>query len=179
MPLPKPHYGPTKLVTHTREMDVETHVPVGNNLRKVYIQLPAFKKEAEQCETGFDKWIYILKNMEAIREIPFKEMNDAVFARLAEVSKVAALSEDERIRYDRDLKWARDYHAEMKYAKQVGIEEGIEKGIKEGRAEGRAEGRTEAFKEIVRKLKEQNMTIDQIMTLTSFSKEEIGNFLKD
>ena len=32
--------------------------------RFIYLSLPFFDKSEEECETGFEKWIYILKYME-------------------------------------------------------------------------------------------------------------------
>lgn len=168
-----------KLLTHTREMDIDTLKPVGKNIRKAYVQLPAFHKTAEECETGFEKWIYILKNMAAIKEIPFREMRDAVFARLADVSRVSALSEDERISYDRDLKWARDYNAEMKYARDTAIAEGLAEGraegLAKGRAEGLAEGKLEEKLEIARNMKALSIDEKTISLATGLTGEQIAN----
>lgn len=167
-----------KLLTLTREVDMDSLRPIGSKIRKAFIQLPAFNKSDEECETGFEKWIYILKNMGTIREIPFKEMNDAVFTRLANVSKVAALSEEERIRYDRDLKWARDYNAEMKYARQTGLAEGRAEGkaegLIEGRAEGLIEGRVAEKIEIAKKLKSNGIENSIIALSTGLSIDEIN-----
>ncbi len=32
--------------------------------RFIYLSLPFFDKSEEECETGFEKWIYVLKYME-------------------------------------------------------------------------------------------------------------------
>ena len=162
-----------KLLTLTREMDVETGRPVGNKLRRAYIQLKAFNKTAEECSTGFEKWIYILKNMETMSYIPFRAMNDAVFSRLAEVSRVSALSEEDRITYERDLKWARDYNAEMSYARSVGREEGLAEGLAEGRKEGLAEGKAEEKVAIARQMKALGIDASTIAKATGLKASEI------
>lgn len=175
-----------KLVTHTREMDVETLQPIGDKVRKAYIQLDTFDKKAEECLTGFDKWIYILKNMETMTDIPFKSMKDGVFNRLADVSRVSALSDEDRMRYEIDLKWARDYNAELQYARDTAAAEGRAEGRAQGRAEGRAQGRAEGIAEgraegieeerkaVARKLKDMGMTTEQIKVATGLNDLEIN-----
>ena len=41
-----------------------------DKLRLVYLQLPLFEKEVAECENDFDRWIYVLKNMETIKRLP-------------------------------------------------------------------------------------------------------------
>lgn len=38
--------------------------PFTDKLRFIYLNLPLFKKKAEECVTDFEKWIYVLKHME-------------------------------------------------------------------------------------------------------------------
>ena len=51
--------------------------------------------------------------------------------------------------------------------------EGRVEGLAEGRAEGRAEGKAIATKEFAKKLKEQNCSLDLIISTTGLTKEEI------
>lgn len=39
--------------------------------RFIYLSLPFFDKSEEECETGFEKWIYVLKYMEVLERLPF------------------------------------------------------------------------------------------------------------
>ena len=32
-------------------------------MRYIFIELPLFTKEEDECETDFERWIYVLKNM--------------------------------------------------------------------------------------------------------------------
>ena len=38
-----------------------------DKLRLVYLQLPLFEKGVDECENDFDRWIYVLKNMDTIK----------------------------------------------------------------------------------------------------------------
>lgn len=57
--------------------------------------LPLFKKEENECENDFERWIYILKNMSTFERMPFLARN-AVFKKLSEIADISALSKDER-----------------------------------------------------------------------------------
>ena len=43
--------------------------------RMTFMQLPLFTKEADECETDFDKWIYLLKNMETLIAMGSKKLS--------------------------------------------------------------------------------------------------------
>ncbi|MBQ9356749.1 MAG: PD-(D/E)XK nuclease family transposase, partial [Prevotella sp.] len=45
-------------------MDIRRKVPFSDKMRLVYLQMPRFTKTVDECETLFDKIIYVLKNMD-------------------------------------------------------------------------------------------------------------------
>ena len=63
---------PHKLRTDIVLSDRDTHEVFSDKLRFIFIELPSFNKEEEECETDFERWIYILKNMETLNRLPFK-----------------------------------------------------------------------------------------------------------
>lgn len=126
-----------------------------------FIQLEAFDKTAEECHTGFDKWIYLLKNMETLQEIPFKTYKDRIFERLGELSRTSNLSDEEREQYDDYLKWARDHNAELRYER--------EEGLKAGRREGRQEEKLT----IARNLLSMGMSSQEVSKATGLSESEL------
>ena len=135
-----------------------------DKLRLIYLQMPCFTKEAEACENHFERWIYILKNMEILDRMPWAAQN-AVFQRLAEVAEVSKLSKEERMKYDYALKRYRDTFNAISGAEQ--------KGRAEGRAEGHAEGRAEERMENARKMKEKGFSVMDISEITGLTIEEI------
>ena len=40
-----------------------------DKLRMIYLQLPLFNKEADECENQVERWIYLLKNMENLNAV--------------------------------------------------------------------------------------------------------------
>ena len=137
-----------------------------DKLRLIYLQLPCFTKEADECESHFERWIYILKNMEILDRMPWAAQN-AVFQRLAEVAEVSALSKEERIKYDHALKRYRDTLNTITGAEM--------KGRAQGRAEGRAEGEHDKALESARRMKADNMPAELIAKYTGLSVETINS----
>ena len=149
-------------------MDMEKKRPFSDKIRLVYLQLPLFKKEPDDCQNTFERIIYVLKNMDILERMPWLA-KDAVFQRLASIAEVAALSKEERRQYDESLRKYRDTISVMEGQYQ----EGLEKGLAEGRAEERTIAKQEKL-ETARKLKAMNLlTIDQIADATGLASEEI------
>ena len=182
-----------KLVSHFRFMDTDTGFYLDEAVRSSYIQLSFFNKSYEECESDFDKWIYLLKNMYRLEEFPRISRKDEVFARLERVANYSALTEEERIAYEADLRWASEYEEGLNTARREAIEEGRAEGIAkgraegiakgraegraqgmaEGRAEGEAKGRTEEKYEIARTAINMGMKIADIVKLTGLTEEEL------
>lgn len=117
---------PDRLRTDAMLLDCVTHQPVTDKLRMIFLQLPAFNKSEEECSTDFERWIYVLKHMEALNRLPFSSRN-AVFKRLEQIMDIAALSKAEREKYDATIDAYRDQLAVMNYAKKQGEALGIKK----------------------------------------------------
>ena len=78
-----------------------------DKLRFIYLSLPFFDKSEEECETGFEKWIYVLKYMEVLERLPFTAQKK-IFNHLAKLADVRCLSSEEQEKYDESLKAADD-----------------------------------------------------------------------
>ena len=156
--------------------DRDTHETFTDKLRFIFIELPSFQKEEDECETDFERWIYVLKNMDTLSRLPFKARK-AVFEKLEQIVDIAALSKEERMKYDESIKVYRDHLATIAFAKTEGKAEGRAEGraegLLEGRAEGLAEGRAEVKLATARNLKALNVAPDIIMQATGLSFEEI------
>ena len=107
-------------------------------MRIVFLQLPLFEKKEPECMDLFDCWIYVLNNMEHLKEIPFLDKYP-VFRKLAAIGDLQKLTPEEREYYEYDIKVMRDLYATDKWEKEKRRME-REKALTEGRAEGRAEG---------------------------------------
>ena len=124
----------------------DTKEQFSDKLRMIYLQLPLFKKEADECENQVERWIYLLKNMETLNRLPWAAQS-AVFKKLESIADVGAMTRSERLQYDEALKKYRDTISVFEGVRMEGRMEGRKEGRKEGRMEGRKEGRMEGRKE--------------------------------
>ena len=166
----------------------ESKEPFSDMLRMIYLQLPYFEKEADACENDFERWIYVLKNMETLNRMPWMAKN-SLFERLSQIAEVGALSREDRMKYDRSLKALRDTYSVYQGAvneglqkgleegRAEGLEEGLQKGLEEGRAEGMAQGMAQGMEKAnldsARKLKQLGVDLCTIAQATGLSYDEI------
>ena len=139
----------------------DTKEQFSDKLRMIYLQLPLFKKEAEECENQVERWIYLLKNMETLNRLPWAAQS-AVFKKLESIADVSAMTRAERLQYDEALK---------KYRDTISVFEGVRL---EGRMEGNAEGRLEEKIAIARNLKSMGMSLSDVSKATGLSEEGIN-----
>ena len=152
--------------------DEKTGKRLSDKMHFSFLQLPVFQKEEDECENDFERWIYILNNMETFQRMPFLAQN-AVFRKLAEISDISTLSKEEHKKYDESIKRYRDTMAAFDYAVKDGFAKGEAKGEVKGRAEGRAEGRTEERAELVSNMFKSGMSIANIAACTGLPEEEL------
>ena len=143
-----------------------------DKLRFIYLSLPFFDKSEEECETGFEKWIYVLKYMEVLERLPFTAQKK-IFDHLAKLADVRCLSSEEQEKYDESIKAVDDYYSGLYGSYVEGEEKGIAKGIAKGRAEARAEGELSKGLTIACNLLSMGMSWSQIMQATGLTEEEL------
>ncbi len=133
--------------------DLETHKPISDKMRYIFMQLPRFgKKNPEECVSNFDKWMYLLINMNDMETMPFTQQRE-LFKRLEAVTSYASLNTEERRAYDADLKAYRDITNQLAYA-----------GMK---------GEAKKAREIARNLKSLGIKVSDISSATGLSESEI------
>ena len=138
-------------------MDMQRHELFTDKMRLTLLQLPCFTKEIDECETIFEKIIYVLKHMEILQRMPFLAQS-AVFKRLSEIADVASLTKEERRQYDEDLKHYRDTIAVM-----------------HGQfMEGETKGRAETNIANALKMKVKGYPIEDIAEITGLTADEIA-----
>ena len=124
------------------------HEVMTDVLRFVFLELGRFKKRIWELETIFDKWMYLLKHMHELVEIP-KEFNDPLFTRLFLLAEIDNFTAEEYKQYKKSLESMSDFDNIISSTEERGRAEGRAEGLAEGRVEGRAEGRTEVIKKML------------------------------
>jgi predicted transposase/invertase (TIGR01784 family) len=143
---------PNKLVHDVRLIEKETQKVFYDKLCFLFIEIKKFDKNLEDCQSRFDKWLYLLKNLSKLDHIP-AAFQEKVFKKLFQV---AALAE-----YDpKQLQSYRD--SEKNY---LDFTASINTSFREGKTEGKIE--------IARNMKDEGFTIAQIVKVTGLSEQEI------
>ncbi len=145
-----------------------------DKLRMIFLQLPLFTKEAEECENQVERWIYLLKNMETLNRLPWAAQS-AVFQKLESIADVGGMTRAERLQYDEALK---------KYRDTISVFEGVRmegrmEGRKEGRMEGNAEGRENEKKATIRRLLASGASVDIIAIATGMSEADVRHLIDE
>ena len=146
----------------------ETHKLFSDKMRFIFLELPSFKKEEEECDNDFERWIYVLKNMETLNRLPFKAQK-SVFKKLEQIVDIASMSKADRIKYDESIKKYRDTLAVMSGQWLEGKAEGLQEGETRGLLKGKAEG----IQEVGKNMKAMGMSDKQIAAATGLSEEVI------
>jgi len=145
-------------------VDQSTQKVFYDKLTYIYLEMPKFKKTEEELETHFDKWLYVLKNLEDLTKRPEK-LQEKIFKKLFEQAEIANYSEQEYNEYEQSLKVYRDLNNVIETAESKGEKRGEERGI--------AKGKFEEKLEIARAMLLKGLDIQLIMEITQLSKEEI------
>ena len=114
--------------------------------------MPKFTKTVKELITRFDKWMYIIRNLNKLDRIP-EELKESIFERLVEVAEIAKFTPDEVRSYEDSLKSYRD----------------LKNSIDTAREEGKIEGKIEMVKEMIN----SGEPFDKIVIYSGLTKEQI------
>ena len=138
--------------------DIETKQVFYDKLTFIYLEMPKFNKKAEELETRFEKWLFILKNLHKLDRIP-AELKENIFLKLFETAEISKFSQQEYQDYEDSLKYYRDIKNSLDTAKE------------EGEIKGRIEGKIEIAMQMLKK----GIEISLISELTGLTEQEIRN----
>ena len=122
---------PDKYRYDVKLMDQETCRVFYDKLTFIYLEMPKFSKTLDELETRFDKWLYILRNLNKLDRIP-ENLRERIFEQLFEVAEIARFNSGQLNAYEDSLKYYRDLKNSLDTAREEGREEGMEKGREEG-----------------------------------------------
>ncbi|MDR0307011.1 MAG: Rpn family recombination-promoting nuclease/putative transposase [Chitinispirillales bacterium] len=152
--------------TEVKLMDTKKKTIFYDKLTFIYLEMPKFNKTIDQLETHFDKWLYVLKYLPKLQELP-QRLRDRIFEKAFSIAEIAKMSVEEMVEYENSLKIYRDWHSTLTTARM------------EGEIKGRAEGKTEEKIKIALNLLKKNMTVEDICDVTGLSKEQIEMLVKE
>ncbi len=111
--------------------DIQTNKVFYDKLTFIYLEMPKFNKSIDELETHFDKWLFVLRNLNKLDRIPDK-LREQIFEQLFETAEIARFTPDQIRSYEDSLKYYRDLKNSLDTAREEGLQEGMEKGMEKG-----------------------------------------------
>ena len=136
--------------------DIETKKIFYDKLTFIYLEMPKFSKTVDELETRFDKWLFVLQNLNRLDRVPDK-LKERIFEKLFETAEIAKFTPDQVRSYEDSLKYYRDLKNSLDTARNEGLSEGIEKGIEK----------------VAKNALKLGKSISEIFELTGLTKEQI------
>ena len=149
-----------RYVREVQLMDTATREIFYDKLTFIYLEVDRFNKAEKELETHFDKWLYVLKHLYRLEDIPEK-LRDRIFVKLFNQAEVANLTQEEMRAYDESQKVYWDNYAVLESTKKIAAQE------------GREEGREEKGLAVARAMKEDGHPVAMIIKYTGLSKEQV------
>ncbi len=164
-----------------------------DKLTYIYLAMPKFSKELAELDSKFEKWLYVIKNLNRLDRVPEK-LREQVFLKFFETAEIARLDSKEYKEYQFSLNAYRDIKNSIDWAEEKGhmsgkqegliegekrgIIKGEKRGIIKGEKRGIIKGEKRGIIKVARSLLLSGMDIDFIANATELSIEEI-NRIKD
>ncbi len=151
---------PEKFRYDVKLKDCDTHRVFYDKLTFIYLEMPKFNKTLDELTTRFEKWLYVIRNLNKLDRVPDK-LKEQIFEKLFETAEIAKFTPDQVLSYEDSLKYYRDLKNSLDTAKE------------EGKTEGLIEGERKAKIEMARNLLEQGIAVSIIVQASGLSLEEV------
>ncbi|MCG8700065.1 MAG: Rpn family recombination-promoting nuclease/putative transposase [Bacteroidales bacterium] len=105
--------------------DIDTKEVFYDKLTFIYLEMPKFNKSVDELETRFEKWLYVIRNLNKLDRVP-ENLKEKIFEKLFETAEIAKFTPDQIRSYEDSLKYYRDLKNSLDKAEADGIVKGIE-----------------------------------------------------
>jgi len=122
---------PEKYRYDVKLQDIETNKVFYNKLTFIYLEMPKFNKSVDELVTRFDKWLYVIRNLNKLERVPDK-LREQIFDRLFETAEISKFSIEQVRSYEDSLKYYRDLKNSLDTAREEGKIEIAVKALKKG-----------------------------------------------
>lgn len=173
-------YKDNQEVVHTVQLKDQNNQVFYDKLTFIYLEMPNFHKQESELESNLDKWLYFIKNLDELQNIPLIFKDDTIFKDAFIRAEVANLNDADHYVYMDSLKKYWDFMSALdtymeegrKLGVQQGIEQGKELGIKEGKKLGIKEGERKVQLIAINNLKQAGMNDEQIRQILNIDETE-------
>jgi len=167
---------PNKFRYDVKLIDKETQLIFYDKLTFIYLEMPKFNKTVDELETRFDKWLYVIRNLNKLDRVPDK-LREQIFDKLFETAEIAKFTITQANSYEDSLKYYRDMKNSFDTAREEamadGLKKGMEKGMEKGIEKGIEKGLIDAKLEIAIRALKKGFSVNDVIELTGLSEDEI------
>ena len=178
-------------------MDIKNPDETIDEMHLIFIELPKFKPHSFHDKKMMVLWLrYLTEIDEKTRKAPEELLANPETRKALDIVEESAYTDAQMAGYDHfweAVSWERTlvstalkrseqaqkkgYEAGLEAGREEGMEKGMEKGIKQGMEEGIKQGKEQGVREnslnVARKLKEMGMSLDDIISATGLSIDDI------
>jgi predicted transposase/invertase (TIGR01784 family) len=149
---------PEKYRYDVKLTDIDTCKVFYDKLTFIYLEMPKFQKELKEINTRFEKWLFIIRNLNKLERIP-DELREGIFEQLFEIAEIAKFSPKEAEDYEDSLKIYRDLKNSIMTAQEEAV--------------------NNRNKEIVKLMLSENETKEKISRFTGLTIQEIERIMNE
>lgn len=155
-------------VVHTVQLKDQNNQVFYDKLTFIYLEMPNFNKQESELESNLDKWLYFIKHLDELQNIPKIFKDDDIFESAFVIAEVANLNDADHFNYMNSLKKYWDFMSAL----DTYMEEGRKIGLQQGKELGIQEGERNIKLIAITNLKKSGMTDEQIRQILAISLDE-------
>ncbi|MEA5141353.1 Rpn family recombination-promoting nuclease/putative transposase [Arcicella rigui] len=159
---------PEKFRYDVKLKDIETNKVFYDKLTFIYLEMPKFKKSIDELSTRFEKWLYLIRNLNQLERIP-ESLRERIFEKVFETAEIAKFTPEQILSYEDSLKYYRDLKNSLDTAREEGEAEGIIKGEQIGIVKGKLE--------VARNMLSIGLSLEVIAQAMELTEDELRKWL--
>lgn len=167
---------PNKFRYDVKLQDIETNKIFYDKLTFIYLEMPKFKKSIDELSTRFEKWLYLIRNLNQLERIP-ESLRERIFEKVFETAEIAKFTPEQILSYEDSLKYYRDLKNSLDTAREEGEAEGIIKGEQIGIVKGEQIGIVKGKLEVARNMLSIGLSLEVIAQALELTEEELKKWL--
>jgi len=114
---------PNYYQTEVKLMDTVKKTVFYDKLTFIYLEMPKFNKTLDELETHFEKWLYVLKHLRTLQEMPVR-LQERIFKKIFEIAEIAKMTDAESFEYEHSRKQLNDLKNSLDTAEEKGVAKG-------------------------------------------------------
>jgi predicted transposase/invertase (TIGR01784 family) len=83
-----------EIITWVGLCDIRSGAQISDRLSLIFLEMRNFTKSLDECETHFDKWLYLIRHLSTLKTVP-AALQHRIFKRIFDMAKIGEMTRDE------------------------------------------------------------------------------------